>query len=296
MKSPTFGSAIPLAFENMSLRIPIAEILPLKQLSPAALKSVKYGQIAASIAEVGIIEPPVVIRDRRQPDKFHLLDGHVRLDVLAKRGETEVVCLVATEDEAFTYNRRVSRLATIQEHKMILKAIEKGVPEERLARALNVNISSIRHKKNLLDGMCDEAIDLLKEKHVPINTIGELRKMKPMRQIEAAGLMVVMNKFSVSYAKSLVAASPDSMLISPKKKIAGLSEDQILLMERESATLDREFRAIEHDYGADHLDLVLAIGYVTRIMSNARVVRHLAEFYPEILSEFTKMTTVRRAA
>ncbi|WP_037148893.1 plasmid partitioning protein RepB C-terminal domain-containing protein [Rhizobium freirei] len=296
MKSPVFGSSIPLAFENMSLRIPIAEILPLKQLSPAALKSVKYGQIAASIAEVGIIEPPVVIRDRRQPDKFHLLDGHIRLDVLAKRGETEVVCLVATEDEAFTYNRRISRLATIQEHKMILKAIEKGVPEERLARALNVNISSIRHKKNLLDGMCDEAIDLLKEKHVPINTIGELRKMKPMRQIEAAGLMVVMNKFSVSYAKSLVAASPDSMLLSPKKKIAGLSEDQILLMERESATLDREFRAIEHDYGADHLDLVLAIGYVTRIMSNARVVRHLAEFYPEILSEFTKMTTVRRAA
>lgn len=296
MKSPVFGSSIPLAFENMSLRIPIAEILPLKQLSPAALKSVKYGQISASIAEVGIIEPPVVIRDRRQPDKFHLLDGHIRLDVLAKRGETEVVCLVATEDEAYTYNRRISRLATIQEHKMILKAIEKGVPEERLARALNVNISSIRHKKNLLDGMCDEAIDMLKEKHVPINTIGELRKMKPMRQIEAAGLMVVMNKFSVSYAKSLIAASPDSMLISPKKKIAGLSEDQILLMERESATLDREFKAIEHDYGADHLDLVLAIGYVTRIMTNARVVRHLAEFYPEILSEFTKMTTVRRAA
>ena len=296
MKSPVFGSSIPLAFENMSLRIPIAEILPLKQLSPAALKSVKYGQIAASIAEVGIIEPPVVIRDRRQPDKFHLLDGHVRLDVLAKRGETEVVCLVATEDEAYTYNRRISRLATIQEHKMILKAIEKGVPEERLARALNVNISSIRHKKNLLDGMCDEAIDMLKEKHVPINTIGELRKMKPMRQIEAAGLMVVMNKFSVSYAKSLVAASPDSMLVAPKKKIAGLSEDQILLMERESATLDREFKAIEHDYGTDHLDLVLAVGYVTRIISNARVVRHLAEFYPEILSEFTKMTTVRRAA
>ncbi|QND47696.1 ParB N-terminal domain-containing protein [Rhizobium lusitanum] len=296
MKSPVFGSSIPLAFENMSLRIPIAEILPLKQLSPAALKSMKYGQIAASIAEVGIIEPPVVIRDRRQPDKFHLLDGHVRLDVLAKRGETEVVCLVATEDEAYTYNRRISRLATIQEHKMILKAIEKGVPEERLARALNVNISSIRHKKNLLDGMCDEAIDMLKEKHVPINTIGELRKMKPMRQIEAAGLMVVMNKFSVSYAKSLVAASPDSMLVAPKKKIAGLSEDQILLMERESATLDREFKAIEHDYGTDHLDLVLAVGYVTRIISNARVVRHLAEFYPEILSEFTKMTTVRKAA
>ncbi|MBY3117280.1 plasmid partitioning protein RepB C-terminal domain-containing protein [Rhizobium laguerreae] len=296
MKSSFATSSVPLSFENMSLRIPIAEILPLKQLSSAALKSVKYAQIAASIDEVGIIEPPVVIRDSQQHDKFHLLDGHIRIDVLAKRGDAEVVCLVATEDEAYTYNRRISRLATIQEHKMILKAIEKGVPEERLARALNVNISSIRHKKNLLDGMCAEAIDLLKEKHVPINTIGELRKMKPMRQIEAAGLMIVMNKFTVSYAKSLVAATSDSMLVSPKKKTVGLSEDQISLMEQEAATLDREFKTIEQDYGADHLDLVLAIGYVTRITANARVVRHLAQFYPDILSEFTKMITVRRAA
>ncbi|TBE02284.1 plasmid partitioning protein RepB C-terminal domain-containing protein [Rhizobium ruizarguesonis] len=296
MKSSVTASSVPLSFENMSLRIPIAEILPLKQLSSAALKSVKYAQIAASIDEVGIIEPPVVIRDSQQYDKFHLLDGHIRVDVLAKRGDTEVVCLVATEDEAYTYNRRISRLATIQEHKMILKAIEKGVPEERLARALNVNISSIRHKKSLLEGICPEAIDLLKEKHVPINTIGELRKMKPMRQIEAAGLMIAMNKFSVSYAKSLVVATSDSMLVSPKKKIAGLSEDQISLMEQEAASLDREFKTIEHDYGADHLDVVLAVGYVTRIMANARVVRHLAQFYPDILSEFTKMITVRRAA
>ncbi|MFS2176731.1 plasmid partitioning protein RepB C-terminal domain-containing protein [Rhizobium pisi] len=295
MKSPVAAS-VPLSFENMSLRIPIAEILPLKQLSSAALKSVKYAQIEASIAEVGIIEPPVVIRDSQQHDKFHLLDGHIRVDVLAKRGDTEVVCLVATEDEAYTYNRRISRLATIQEHKMILKAIEKGVPEERLARALNVNISSIRHKKSLLEGICPEAIDLLKEKHVPINTIGELRKMKPMRQIEAAGLMIVMNKFSVGYAKSLVVATSNSMLVSPKKKIAGLSEDQISLMEQEAATLDREFKTIEQDYGVDHLDLVLAVGYVTRIMANARVVRHLAQFYPDILSEFTKLIIVRRAA
>ncbi|MBY5635930.1 ParB N-terminal domain-containing protein [Rhizobium leguminosarum] len=296
MKSSVAASSVPLSFENMSLRIPIAEILPLKQLSSAALKSVKYAQIAASIDEVGIIEPPVVIRDSQQHDKFHLLDGHIRVDVLAKRGDTEVVCLVATEDEAYTYNRRISRLATIQEHKMILKAIEKGVPEERLARALNVNISSIRHKKSLLEAICPEAIDLLKEKHVPINTIGEMRKMKPMRQIEAAGLMIAMNKFSVSYAKSLVAATSDSMLVSPKKKIAGLSEDQISLMEQEAASLDREFKTIEHDYGADHLEVVLAVGYVTRIMANARVVRHLAQFYPDILSEFTKMITVRRAA
>ncbi|MEY9828918.1 ParB-like chromosome segregation protein Spo0J [Sinorhizobium fredii] len=296
MKPTEQTTPVPLSFENTSLRIPIAEILPLKQLSISVLKSVKYAQIAASIAEVGIIEPPVVIRDRQHAGVFHLLDGHIRVDVLAKRGEAEVVCLVATQDEAYTYNKRISRLATIQEHKMMLNAIEKGVPQERLARALNVNISSIRNKKSLLDGICPEVVDMLKDKHVPLNTIGQLKKLKTMRQIEVAQLMTAMNKYTITYAQSLVAATPEAMLVKPKKPIKGLSQDQITLMENEAANLDREFKAIEHDYGTDHLDLVLATGYLTRLLSNARVVRHLAQYFPDILSEFQKITELRKAA
>lgn len=296
MKDPVTKAPVALAFEMTSLRIPIAEILPLKQLPPTVTKSMKYAQIASSIAELGLIEPPVVIRDKADPTVFHLLDGHIRIDVLKKLGETEVVCLVAIEDEAFTYNRRISRLATIQEHKMILTAIEKGVPQERLARALNVNIHSIQQKKSLLDGICPEAIDLLKDKHVPVNTIGQLKKMKPMRQIESAQLMAAMNKYSITYARSLVAATPESMLVHPKKPIRGLSGDQIALMENEAASLDREFKTIEQDYGADHLDLVLTTGYLTRLLSNARVVRYLAQKFPDILAEFQKITELRKAA
>lgn len=289
-------SPVHLSFENTSLRIPIAEIEPLKQLSAAAIRSVKYAQIAASIAELGIIEPPIVIRDKLHQGIFHLLDGHVRLDVLTKLGETEVVCLVATEDEAYTYNKRVSRLATIQEHKMILNAIRKGVPEEKLARVLNVNIDSIRHKKSLLEGICPEVAQLLNDKHVPINTIGELKKLKPLRQIEAVQLMIAMNKFTVTYARSLVTATPEAMLVRPKKPIKGLSQEQITLMEQEAASLDREFKAIEHDYGSDHLDLVLAVGYVSRILSSARAVRHLAQHHPDILAEFQRLSEKRKAA
>lgn len=284
------------SFEDTSVRIPINEIIPLKQLSPSLLKSSKYAQIAASIEEIGIIEPPVVIRDRLQPDRFHLLDGHIRLDVLLKRGDKEVVCLVATDDEAFTYNRRISRLATIQEHNMILKAIDKGVPEDRLARALNINISSLRQKKSLLEGVCPETVELLKDKHVPFNTIGQLKRMKPMRQIEAAQLMIAMNKYTVTYAQSLVAATPDTMLVKPKTKIGGLSQDQLARMEQEAATLERDFKTIEQDYGTDNLELVLTIGYIGKLLGNARIVRYLAQFHPDILAEFQKVTELRKAA
>jgi ParB-like chromosome segregation protein Spo0J len=37
---------------------------------------------------------------------YLLLDGHIRLEMLKEIGETQVRCLVATDDEAFTYNKR----------------------------------------------------------------------------------------------------------------------------------------------------------------------------------------------
>jgi ParB-like chromosome segregation protein Spo0J len=286
-----------IAFETSSLRIPVSQIEPLREVSERVKKSVKYNQIAASIKEVGIIEPPVVVRDSGDSEKFHLLDGHLRVEISREQGISAIVCLVATDDEAFTYNKRVNRLAIIQEHKMIMTAIEKGVPEERLARALNVNISSIRSRRRLLEGICPEAADLLRDKHVPINSFRELRKLKPMRQIEAAELMVAMNRYTISYARSLVAASSESQLIErKKKKVKGLTPEQIARMETEAARLQREFKIIEQDYGADHLDLVLATGYVGRLLANARVVRYLAQKHPEILAEFQKIAELQNAA
>ena len=297
MMSRNHRIPVKLGFEEASLRIPIEAIMPLRELPAIARKSRKYAQIAASIAEVGIIEPPVVARDAVDRDRYHLLDGHLRVDIVRASGGTEIVCLISTDDEAFTYNRRVSRMATIQEHLMILNAIKKGVSEERLARALNVNISSIRTKRTLLAGICPEVVALLRDRHVPINTFRQLRALKPVRQIEAAQLMIAMNRFSLPYAKSLVAATPDSQLAEGYRPPSpGLTTEQIALMRHESEKLERDFRSIESNYGVDHLDLVLAMGYVSRLLGNARVVRHLAQHHAGILAEFQKVADLQKAA
>ena len=286
-----------LGFEMTSLRISIVRIEPLRALTTTIRKSVKFGQIAASVAEVGLIEPPVVIRKADDPETYQLLDGHLRIEILRERGETDVVCLIATEDEAVTYNKRISRMATVQEHKMILNAVTRGVPEERLARALNVNIRSIRDKQRLLDGICDEVVTLLQDRHVPLNTFKELKRLRPMRQIAVAETMIALNRFSMSCAKSLVASSPQSDLVSGERKSGkGLTDEQLERMERESANLDREFKLIEQEYGTDHLDLVLATGYLCRLIENVRVVHHLAKCHPEVLAEFQKIAQLRAAA
>ena len=291
-------STVKMAFEDAELRIAIADIQPLKLVSDTIKKTPKYAQIAASMGEVGIVEPPIVARDRSEQGKYLLLDGHLRIDVLKHMGATEVVCLISTDDEAFTYNKRVNRIAAIQEHRMILKAVERGVSEQRIAKALNVDVQSIRRKRHLLDGICAEVAQILKDKHIAMQTFTELKKMTPLRQIEAAELMVAMNKYTISYAKSLLAATPQSQLVesTKPKRVKGLSEEQIALMERESVNLEREFKIAEKSYGADHLDLVLTVGYLGKMFGNARVVRYLTQHHGEILAEFQKISGMEAAA
>ncbi|MEY8120498.1 plasmid partitioning protein RepB C-terminal domain-containing protein [Falsihalocynthiibacter sp. BN13B15] len=116
--------------------------------------------------------------------------------------------------------------------------------------------------------------------------------MKQLRQIEAAEIMVAMNKYTVNYARSLLAATPASQLVNPEKPKAakGISQQQLELMERESTNLEREFRLVEDSYGTDHLDLVLARGYVSKLISNTRVIRYMKMHHAEFLPELRKIT------
>jgi len=280
------------AFERDLSRIAFGLIAPLYVVSQKTKETMKFKRIASSIKEVGLVEPIVVSRDHKDATRYTLLDGHLRLEVLRDQGATDTQCIISTDDEAYTYNKRISRLATIQEHKMILRALSLGASEERLAKALNVNIRTLQEKKRLLDGICPEAANMLKDKQVALTGFQILKKMKPMRQIEAARLMVTMNKYTINYARSLLAATPDSQLIAgaTSKKFTGISREQLDLMERESANLEREVRLVEDSYGVDHLDLILARGYVTKLVSNERITKYLALHHEEFLPEFEKIT------
>lgn len=292
MKHPDNRSdATSPGFETDLLSVPIASILPVKQLPVTVPKSQKYAQIAASIREVGLIEPPVISRAKGQNDAFILLDGHVRLLVLKELGEETVTCLVATDDEAFTYNKRISRLATIQEHKMILRAVERGVPEARIAAALNVDVALIRRKRNLLNGICAEAAELLKARHCPINGFRALRKMKPLRQIQAAELMIAANNYTVAYAEAILAATDAADLVDPaaRKSPVGVTREQAERMKAEMASLQKNIKLIEGTLGPDHLRLVVAGRYVERLLQNDRLVRFLERNHQEILGEFRQI-------
>lgn len=279
------------AFERIPITVNEAFIDGLHEIGLNIKRSSKYAQIAASIREVGIIEPPVVVRHPVQSGRYLLLDGHLRLDILRTNGVKEVACLLATDDEAFTYNKRISRIAAIQEHRMILKLIERNVPEARIARSLNIDISTLQGKTRMLNGICPEAIEILSEKHIAAKVFAVLRCMRPLRQIEAAELMVAMNRYTEGYVRALLAATPRSLIAVEAKPRGekGLTDEQRTLMERESAQLDREVKLAQKAFGADHLLLVVARGYLVRLLENERIFRYLGQHRPEFLAEFRRI-------
>ena len=279
---------VPTGFEPESVTIRVQAILPLKKVPASVRKGRKYRQITAAIREIGIVQPPVVVRHPKLRDKFLLLEGHLRIEVLKELGVEEVTCLVSLDDEAFTYNRQVNRLATIQEHRKILKLIERGVSEVRIAEALDVNVGSIRAKRDLLHGICPEAVELLKDRHCPMESIQALKKMKPVRQVDAVEMMIAMDNYTVPYAKALVASTPPDQLVDADKPRApkGVSPEQIARMEREMASLQRGIRRIEATFGPDHLNLVLGARYVESLLGNSAIDRYLEKHHPEIRGEF----------
>ncbi len=178
-----------LACRAEVVEIPLEKILPTHRLDSAVRKTPKYRCIEASVRELGLVEPLVVFPQPGSDGGFVLLDGHVRRMVLQDAGAVTARCLVATDDEGFTYNHKVNRLSAIQEHFMVLRALKQGVGEDRIARALDVDVQTIRQKRDLPEGICPEAVQLLREKRACANALRELRKAKPMRQIEIAELM-----------------------------------------------------------------------------------------------------------
>jgi ParB-like chromosome segregation protein Spo0J len=249
--------------------------------------SQKYHQILSSVREVGIIEPLIVFPQNGKSGKYILLDGHVRLEVLKDLGQSHAPCLIAADDEAYTYNKRISRVATVQEHVMILKAIKSGVSEERIAKVLNVDVASIRQKRDLLEGICREAVEILKTRQMSHRVFGLLKKMKPMRQIEVAELLMTASNFSVPYTKALLAATKPDMLIDPDKHkvIEGLTREQVAKMQNEMEVLQQELKLIEESHGNEVLNLVLARGYLGKLFGKGRIARYLNQNHADIFRE-----------
>jgi ParB-like chromosome segregation protein Spo0J len=282
-------SGVRHGFEQTTLMLSLEQITPTRRFTGNVRITSKYKSILSSIREVGIIEPLVVFPERPSAadgqTQYLLLDGHLRLESLKE------LCLISTDDESFTYNRQVSRLSTVQEHLMITRAIDRGVIPERIAAALNVDVRRIHERHRLLEGIVPEVVSLLKDRQVSRGVFPMLRRMKPMRQIEAAEMMVSANLFTRPYAEMLLATTRAEHLInSDKQKSANtVSAEDILRMERELDKVNQDHKLAEDTLGENMLFLVVAKGYVQRLFRNKAVNDYLKRHYKDLTGELQEV-------
>lgn len=270
--------------------IPIANLVPTKPVTKERRASEMYKKVAASVKAEGLSEAPVVARDGRS-SRYFILDGHVRVEALKETGVTEVLCLISTDDEGYTYNQCVSRISPVQANRMITNAIANGVSEERIAKALNLSVSTIQRSRTMLQGICPEAVELLKDKHVAHTAFELMKRVKPLRQIAMAELMNASKIYSGTYARALFVATPESDLLefAKKRHRDALSAADVAKIEDEQRTLERDYVALTESYGENMMELTLACQYLKKLFASGKVVRYLTARHPDEYAALVKI-------
>ena len=279
-----------LGFDLETLQIPLEELMPSKKVPDGVMTTRKFKQIVSSIREIGLIEPLSVIKPDPNAPGFLLLDGNLRVLALKELGQDTAPCLIAKDFETYTYNHRINRLSSVQEHYMMRRAIDKGVSKERLARAFNVNLSTINSRINLLHGICPKAVELLHDHQFTPDVTRHLRKMKAARQIEAVELMIAANTISAAHADALLKATPPEQRTDYKppqpQEPKGDPLEQIVKLEREMNQVQEQYKHAEANYGSELLNLVVAKGYLKKVLENDAIRAYVARQAPEILEQF----------
>lgn len=287
-------STMKYAFQDDLLSIPMPKIVPLRIVDHAIKGSSKYHWIKASIGQIGLVIPLIVYPHDKRKGTFHINDGHLRHAALQDLGHCEAPCIVSKVDDTFTYNQKVNRLTSVQEHFMIRKVLALGVKESKIAKALGVDVAKIASKVRLLDGICPAAVELLKVHHLTEGVLWCLRKVKDDRQIEMAQLMINANDFTVRHAKAMVLNTCDGQLRDLKvKQKSRVGMENLDLLQRELEKMEKDYLRVNKSLGPNVSGLVTIIAYLRKLFDNARVVRYIMTRHREQAEHLQKIMEIQ---
>ena len=101
--------------------------------------------------------------------------------------------------------------------------------------------------------------------------------------------MVSSNTITVAHVEALLKATPPEQRTDVKptehdKKTSPM--EQIVKLEKEISQVRTQYRDAEQNYGSDLLNLVVAKGYMTKLLSNEAVKSYIQRHEPDILEQF----------
>jgi hypothetical protein len=270
-------------FRREVVELPLKYLVALKERKPRLTEDRRYKHMRESLEHNGLVDPLSILPQAK--DRYLVVDGDLRLNVLKDLRITKARCTRILEEEFYGYSRRVTVLSPIAEHVMILEALSNGVTEERLAAELRVGVRAIRLRKRLLNGIAPKAVELLKDQRVSSITLGFLRKMKSLQQIQAAQLMISANDCSSVFAAVL------SDLTSPRKRRTRKQKGKTVersqsgissLFKDDMDSLVSELNRVRRTYGTDALAVTVGCRWLEHLSQNAAVAEYLRRNHAKV--------------
>lgn len=274
--------------------IPLGAIECEPELASPARSDPGYSRLAESIKRHGVVQPLIVRPDTTKPDRYVLMDGRIRYDILLAMKASTVECLVSFNGEPYTSTHATGRLCAIQQHHMFQRAMKRGLGLEAIAEVIGMTRKNIYRKTQLLARISDPAAALLDCERAPFSTYDALRLVGPARQQRIAELLVATRNFSGPYTACLLAATPaeqwaDTGGAATDPRLTAADVDRL---RREREPMESRFLNAHRQLGAVSLRLVVAQGYLHRLLSEHEVLAFLHREFPGQLETFQRILTI----
>jgi len=114
-----------------------------------------------------------------------------------------------------------------------------------------------------------------------------LRRMKPVRQVQVAELMVASNNYTKRFAQALLMGTSDDMRVQPPRQDRrDITPTQRASLAQETDMLLRKAKSVEATYGKNVLTLSVGLRYIEKLVLSQSVRNFLTARHPELFAEF----------
>jgi hypothetical protein len=104
--------------------------------------------------------------------------------------------------------------------------------------------------------------------------------------------MISSNTITVAHAEALLKATLPELRtdVRPLERDKSSSIEQLVKLEKEMSQVQTQYKDAEQNYGSDLLNLMVAKGYLTKLLVNDAVKSYILRHDPEILEQFELVT------
>ena len=138
-------------------------------------------------------------------------------------------------------------------------------------------------------GICAAVLEKIGLRARPLYFYSMLRRVNSRRQDEIADLMAACSDYSLPFLNLLVFGSKASDFVRAKRRMRGLSQAELAVIEGVVPQLEAAFWGAARSYADDARASMVTEAYVRRIFSNPNVAAYVGAAHPRVFRSLVRL-------